>query len=266
MSKPEILEKYSKPEEKLLVSKLLDRVELCKKRNVITTTDFLDLYQKSIVEKVLKILKCNFVFFGGYNEANREILIIYPEKLTIEMIKRNYKNYIEIIRIKLPKNNIGEYQHKDYLSGIMKLGVKREKFGDILVRNDGADIIVSKDISEYIQVNILELTRFSKAKIDTVNIEDIKDIEIKKEEFKIIIQSLRLDSVVAQLVNTSRTKANEIIEQARVFINYEEQQKADKQIKEKDIIVIRGKGKFEIDKIEGNTRKNKQIVIVKKYV
>ena len=98
------------------------------------------------------------------------MLVIYPEKLTIQMVKENYKNYIEVIRITLPKNNIGEYQHKDYLSGVMKLGVKREKFGDILVRNDGADIIVSKDISEYIQANILGLTRFSKAKINIVNI------------------------------------------------------------------------------------------------
>lgn len=266
MNKSEILEKYTKPEDKLLISKVLDKLEFCKKRNIITTTEFLDLYQKTIIKKMLKIIKCNFIFFGGYKEANREMLIIYPEKLTIQMVKENYKNYIEVIGITLPKNNIGEYQHKDYLSGIMKLGVKREKFGDILVKNDGADIIVSKDISEYIQGKILELTRFSKAKINIVNIEDIKDIEIRKEEFKIIIPSLRLDSVVAQLCNTSRTKANEIIGQARVFINYEEQQKPDKLINQKDIIVIRGKGKFEIDKIDGSTRKNKQIVIVKKYV
>lgn len=266
MNKLEILEKYSKPEEKLLVSKLLDKIELCNKRNVITSTDFLDLYQKNIVEKVLKTVECNFIFFGGYSEATRVMLIIYPKKLTIQIVEENYKNYMEIIRIKLPKNNIGEYQHKDYLSGIMKLGIRREKFGDILVQDDGADIIVSKEISEYIKTNLESLTRFSKSKIDIVDISDIKEVEIKKEEIKIIVPSLRLDSVVAQLSNTSRTKANEIILDSRVFINYEEQKRIDKQIREKDILVIRGKGKFEIDKIEGNTRKNKQIVIVKKYV
>lgn len=266
MNKSEILEKYPKQEDKLLISKLLDKIELCRKRNIITTTEFLDLYQKSIVEKVLKIVKCNFVFFGGYNGANRVMLIIYPEKLTKEMVEENYKNYMEIIRIELPKNLHGDYAHKDYLSGVMKLGIRREKFGDIIVQDTGADIIVSKDISEYIKENISDLTRFSKATIDLIDIDNIKNVEIKKEEFKIIIPSLRLDSVVAQLVNTSRTKATEIILSGRVFINYENELKIDKQVKEKDIIVIRGKGKFEIVKIEGNTRKNKQIVLVNKYV
>lgn len=266
MNKSELLEKYPKPEDKLLISKVLDKIELCRKRNIITTTEFLDLYQKNIVKKVLKVIKCNFLFFGGYNEANREMLIIYPEKLTTEMVKENYKNYMEIIRIQLPKSNAQEYMHKDYLSGIMKLGIKREKFGDILVEDNGADIIVNTDISEYISTNLLELTRFSKSKIDIVSINDIRNVEIKKEEFKIVIPSLRLDSIVAQLANTSRTKADEIIEASRVFINYEEQYKSDKQLKEKDVVVIRGIGKFEIDRIEGNTKKNKQIVIVKKYV
>lgn len=266
MNKAKLLEKYSKPEDKLLISKLLDKIELCRKRNVITTTEFLDLYQKSVVEKALKSIKCNFLFFGGYNEANRVMLIIYPEKLTQEMVEESYKDYMEIVRIKLPKSNIGTYLHKDYLSGIMKLGIKREKFGDILVQSDGADIIVSKDIAEYIANNISNLTRFSKSKIEIVNIDNIKNVEIKKEEFKIIVPSLRLDSIVAQVSNTSRTKANEILSEARVFINYENELKPDKLVKEKDIIVIRGKGKFEIDKIEGNTKKNKQIIIVKKYI
>lgn len=266
MNKSELLEKYTKSEDKLLISKLLDKIETCKKRNIITNTEFLDLYQRNIVEKTLKTLKCNYVFFGGYNDANRVMLVIYPEKLTLDMAKENYLNYMKVIRIELPKSLKGTYKHKDYLSGIMKLGVKREKFGDILVEENGADIVVSDDISEYIKENLLHLTRFGKAKIEILDIKNIRNAEIKKEEFKIIIQTLRLDSIVAQLVNTSRTKASEIIEDSRVFVNYENELKNDKQIKEKDIIVIRGKGKYEIYKIEGNTRKNKQIVVVKKYI
>ena len=111
-----------------------------------------------------------------------------------------------------------------------------------------------------------QLTRFSKSKVTIQKIENIRKVELKKEDIRIVVQSLRLDSIVAQLANTSRTNANEIIIQGRVFINYEEQLKTDKQIKEKDIIVIRGKGKFEIDKIEGITRKNKQILTIKKYI
>lgn len=266
MNKSEMLEKYSKPEDKLLVSKILDKIEACTRKNIVTCTDFLDMSQFKIVQSVLNAAKCNYIFNGGYNEASRNIAIIYPEKLTEDMILKSLNNYMKIIRVELPKNLYGEYKHKDYLSGIMKLGIKREKFGDILVEETGADIIASKEISEYIEQNIKQLIRFSKSIVSLQNIENIRKIELKKEDIKIVIQSLRLDNIVAGLANTSRTKASEIIESARVSINYEEQFKVDKQVREKDIIVIRGKGKFEIDKIEGNTRKNKQILNVKKYV
>lgn len=266
MNKSELLEKYSKPEDKLLISKLLDKLEESKRKNIIVCTDFLDMYELKIVKKVLNAINCNYIFYGGYEEASRNIAIIYPEKLTKEMVFNTINSYIQIIRIELPKNLYGEYEHRNYLSGIMKLGIKREKFGDILVEKNGADIVVAKELTDYLEQNIKQLTRFSKSTISIKNIQDIRKIELKKEDIKIVIQSLRLDTIVAQLANTSRTKANEIIEQGRVFINYEEQYKLDKQIKENDVIVIRGKGKFEISKIEGATRKNKIILSVKKYI
>ena len=266
MNKSELLEKYSKPEDKLLISKLLDKSEECKRKNIVTYTDFLDMYQLKIAQKVLPATECNYIFFGGYEEASRSLAIIYPEKLTEEMVLNTINNYVQIVRIELPKNLYGEYEHRDYLSGIMKLGIKREKFGDIIVEKNGADVVVSKELAEYLEQNVKQLTRFSKSNITLQNVEDIRKIELKKEDIKIVIQSLRLDSIVAQLANTSRTKANEIILQGRVFINYEEQYKTDKQVKENDVIVIRGKGKFEINKIEGATRKNKIILSVKKYI
>ncbi len=266
MNKLELLEKYSKPEDKLLVSKILDKIESCIRKNAVTYTDFLDMYQVRIAKYVLSATKCNYILYGGYEQSSRDIAIIYPEKLTQEIILNNLNDYIKIIRIDLSKNLYGKYSHKDYLSGIMKLGIKRDKFGDILVEENGADIIVSKEISEYLEQNVKQLTRFSKSNISLQNVENIRKIELKKEDIKIIIQSLRLDNIVAQIANTSRTKANEIIAQGRVFLNYEEQYKTDKQIKEKDVIVIRGKGKFEIDKIEGVTKRNKQIITIKKYI
>lgn len=266
MNKSELLEKYSKPEDKLLVSKILDKIDASSRKNIVTCTDFLDMFQIKIAQNVLNSAKCNYVFCGGYNEASRNIAIIYPDKLNQDMILNNLNNYMQIIRIDLPKSLYGEYKHKDYLSGIMKLGIKREKFGDILVEEIGADIIASKEISEYIEQNIKQLTRFSKSNISLQNVENVRVIDLKKEDIKIVIQSLRLDNIVAELANTSRTKANEIIADGRVFINYEEQYKTDKQVKEKDVIVIRGKGKFEVDKVEGTTRKNKQILVIKKYV
>ena len=84
------------------------------------------------------------------------MLIIYPEKYN-EIFENNrfdYSKMVDLIRITLPNELKGTYTHKDYLSGVMKLGVKREKIGDILVFEDGADIIVSNEICQYIFNNL----------------------------------------------------------------------------------------------------------------
>ena len=48
MEKSAILNKYSNDEDKLFISKILDKIKLSKTRNQIVNTDFLDMYQKKI--------------------------------------------------------------------------------------------------------------------------------------------------------------------------------------------------------------------------
>ena len=72
MDKQLILSKYSKPEDKLLISKMLDKIELSKSKNKIENTDFLDIYQKHLLEKILKQEKVdNYIISGGADSAER---------------------------------------------------------------------------------------------------------------------------------------------------------------------------------------------------
>jgi len=265
MNKSEILTKYIKQEDKLLVSKLIDKIEQVNKTNKITYTDFLNLYEKNICLKILQKENINYIFYGGYEGAEREICVVYPEKFTEEIVIENAKNEIKIIRIILPNMLKNKYMHKDYLGGLMKLGVKREKLGDIIVDSDGADIIVKNEMTVFLENEIKELSRFSKSKITTQNIEDIKVIEKELKELEVIVSSLRLDCVVSEIAKTSRSKANEIIRELRVFINYEKEENNSRTIKEGDILTIRGKGKFIIDSISGYTKKNRIILKILQY-
>lgn len=265
MNKSEILTKYTKQEDKLLISKLIDKIEQVNKTNKITYTDFLNLYEKNICLKVLQKENINYIFFGGYEGAEREICILYPQKFNEKIAVQNAKNEIKIIRIILPIMLKGKYVHKDYLGGLMKLGIKREKLGDIIVDSNGADIIVKNEMTMFLENEITHLTRFSKSKITVENIENIKNIEKELKELEVIVSSLRLDCVVAELANTSRSKANEIIQGQRVFINYETEENNSRALKEGDILTIRGKGKFIIDSISGYTKKNRIILHILQY-
>jgi RNA-binding protein YlmH len=268
MDKGLILSKYSKTEDKLLISKMLDKIELSKVKNKIEYTNFLDMYQKHLLEKILKQEHIeNYVITGGTESAERNIIVFYPEKLK-EVVNINYKKILPItcIRINLPKEMHSKYSHRDYLGGLIKLGIKREKIGDIFVFDNGADILILDEISKFVMSNISTLTRFSKSKIENLDLRNIREKEIKKEELKIIVSSMRLDSVISEILKTSRGKAEEIIKEQRVFVNFENVDKLTKQIKENDLITIRGKGRFEISKIEGMTRNSRMKLVVNKYI
>lgn len=253
--------------DKLLISKVKDKIKFCETKNKIQTTDFLDQMEQKIVEKYLRTQKIsNYFYTGGFEEAERKILILYPEKLENMLSNIDLNEYINVIRIILPNEMNGEYSHRNYLGGLMKLGIAREKVGDILVDDNGADILVSPEVLKFLLTNISSLTRFSKSKIEKIELKDLRKIEVKKETITITIPSMRLDNIVAELAKCSRGKANEILEQERVLVNYEIVTKSSKEIKEKDTITIRGKGRVVIKNIVGNSRKGRLFVEVEKFI
>ena len=267
MNKQELLKDYRKQEDKICLSQVLDKIEFSKTREKIENTDFLDMYQISLVENFLRKIKFeNYKLYGGYEESERKILIIYPEKYNESMLEKNYSKMLKVVRVSLPEEEKGKYTHRNYLGGIVKLGLKREKVGDILVSDDGADIVVVDDFAEILKQELPNLTRFEKSEITIEAIKNIRKKEIKLEEIKIIVPSLRLDNIVSDLAKTSRNKAAQIINQERVFVNGQNETKLSKQIKLQDIITIRGKGRFVVKEFAGTTRSGRTIVVIEKYV
>jgi len=117
-----------------------------------------------------------------------------------------------------------------------------------------------------------ELVREGLAKkgyANIINIDELQNLrkpEIQKEIIKIIVPSLRLDNFVSDLARTSRSKAVQIIEQERVFVNGQNEKKSSKQIKLDDIITIRGKGRFVVKAFDGTTRSGRTVVVIEKYI
>ena len=267
MNKTEVLEEYKNQEQRLLAAKILDKLEFMKTKNKIQSTDFLNLNEQELAMKLLKKVDCeNYYFFGGKDNTERKILIIYPEKLTEEMSRKNDDKIISIIRIKLPNELEGGYDHRTYLGSCIKIGIEREKIGDILVERTGADIIAKTEVIDFLYQNLTGLTRFKSSEISIENISEIKDVEVAKVEISAIVASIRLDNIVSTLAKTSRSKAQEILKQERVFLNHQVETKASKEVRVGDIITIRGKGRFEFKEIAGNTRKGRFVIKIDKYV
>lgn len=297
MEKQELLKQFTKPEDKLLVSKIYDKIKFTHTRNQIQTTSFLDGYEQTVVEKFLKLCQeKNFLLEGGFPEAERKMLFLFPDKLE-NLLSKNatlqeaqkievelkieevpeiektqnkalaiVKKFIKVISIILPKELQGTYHHREYLGGLMKLGIEREKIGDIIVNEQGADILVQSEITSFFLSHLPDLTRFQKAQISQKEITELKIEQIKKESMVILVPQLRLDVVLSEILHLSRSKASDFIEQERVFVNYELKTKNATTLKQGDILTVRGKGKYEIAEILSQTAKGKLRLEVKKYV
>ena len=263
----QILNQYKKQEDKILLAQILDKIEFANKREKIEYTDFLDMYQVALVKTFLKKIDfSNYILYGGFEESERKVLIVFSEKFDISMVEKNLTKIIKVVRISLADTEKGKYTHRNYLGGIVKVGMKREKVGDIIVAEDGTDILVKEETAESLKQSLGGLTRFENAKIEIINLEELRQQEIKVEEINIIVPSLRLDNFVSDLARTSRSKAVQIIDSERVFINGQNETKSSKNVKLGDVITIRGKGRFVVKEFSGTTRSGRTVVKIDKYI
>ena len=267
MQKVEILNEYKNQDDKILLSHILDKIEISKKKQEIQITDFLDMYQIVLVRNFLKKINFSeFIFNGGFENSERKVAIFYPENIEEDEVNQEFLKKCKIIKITLPEEEKGKYVHRNYLGGIIKLGIKREKVGDILVFEDGADIVVKEETAQILTNELKTLTRFSNSILQVKEISEIRKPEIKKEEINIIVPSLRLDNIVSDLARTSRNKAVQILNQERVFVNGQNEIKPSKSIKVGDKITVRGKGRFVVKQIEGTTRSGRTVLLIEKFV
>ena len=253
-------------EEKIILAKLNDKIRLCKTKNKLVNTEFLNMYQENIIRKELERIKAkNYILTGGYSEAESKILIMNPEKITEEIAKENITNIIKVIKIQLPNEQKGKYQHRDYLGTIMQFGLERERIGDIIVYEDEAYVIVLSENAQYIKDSLQTTKKFKKSKIEIIDIVEMKVKKPEFEEIKISVNSQRLDNFISEICKISRSETTRLIESELVSINCKIETKQTKTVETGDVLIIRGKGKFIVSDFLDINRKGKQVVIVKKY-
>lgn len=256
----------NKDQEKLILAKLNDKIRLCKTRNRIVNTEFLNMYQENIIKQELdRIKEKNYIITGGFEDAESKILVVYPEKIPEEIAQKSIHNLIVAIKIVLPNEQNGRYMHKDYLGTIMQFGLERERIGDIIVYDNKAYVLTMRENAEYIKSSLQETSKFKKSKIEII---DISEIEVKEKEFeeiKITINTPRLDNFVSEITKNSRNETTKLIQSEQVFVNCKVETKQSKIIEKGDILIIRRSGKFIVSEFKHINKKGKQIVLIKKY-
>mgnify|MGYP007099757145 CR=1 FL=1 len=92
----------------------------------------------------------------------------------------------------------------------MGLGIGRERFGDIIMQDDGAVILADTALLQYLKQNFTKVAMVS-VTVEEMPLSDIAPRQEKVKEIKTTVASLRLDAVASSGFGISRTKAAEAI-------------------------------------------------------
>ncbi|QNU68472.1 RNA-binding protein [Ruminiclostridium herbifermentans] len=260
MDKNILIKMVSKIEDKVLVSRLLDKVEQCRYSSFVYS-DFLSPYEAAIAKRILdKVSDVFYTFTGGYEGAERVIAVISTDIIDQDIVLSN--SPLSFLRITPSMEK--PLSHRDYLGSLMGLGIKREKIGDILVCQSHADVFLIDKIAEYILYNLDKIGNV-KVSCELLNLYEYTPPQKKEKVINTTVASLRADSIAASGFGVSRTKVLEYFKAQRVNVNWEVVQNPSKQLSEGDTISIRGKGRIVLEKVVGTTKKDRISIVIKKF-
>lgn len=238
------------------VKKIEDLYKRCLNRNIITYTGFLTPAEKQHV--ISKFGNVNLLFDGGVEVAERVRAFFIPDY--IEEIE--IENFIVAFKASF---SFKKLSHRDFLGALLSLGVERRCIGDIYVFEKEAYFFITKDISEYIKVNLTKVSNIG-VKVIEIPIGDVKILTPSFKELSFTIASLRLDNIISGAIKESREKGNYLIKNGNVLLNYSICDEPSQKIKEGDVFSIKGHGKFILAEVGGVSRSGKYFVKVKKYI
>ncbi len=254
-----ISDRYKEYEDKVLVNELLEYAKVCTSGYTVRCTDFLDPRQQKIAEEILGMQKnVSYEFFGGIENSERAVCVIYD--MNYEISEEDIQ--ITILSITWSKNSRG-LSHRDFLGSILGCGIKREKVGDIILDEEQAYVACMSDISRYLLYNL------NKVGNTAVNVSETREAQKKEEKVRIIastVASLRLDSLIATGYGISRAKAVETVKSGKVKVNWEDAESVSKEMKQGDVISLRGRGRIVLEEVSGTTKKDRIRIVIKKYL
>ena len=138
-------------EEKILLASLLDKEQTCETRGYATSTRFLSMSERALCTEAVHQAGAtgHALFWGGYEDAERGIYLFYPDYMDEESARLS----APLALLRAHKSRSDTLTHRDYLGALMGLQIDRSVVGDILVHDEGADIIVLEDVAEFILMN-----------------------------------------------------------------------------------------------------------------
>lgn len=222
-------------------------------KGYICYTEFLNLNEQSILESTY----LPNVKYGGYPMAER-VVAAFGSDISVEDFP------ISLLEISPSMQKFADkLTHRDFLGGLMNLGIKRELLGDIVICDNKGYLFCLAHISDFI---INNLTRLKHTSVIVSRAKALPDIALKEpDSIEIIVPSLRADAIISAVCKLSRNESAKLFSQDKVFINAKALNNSSYQLKDGDILSVRGFGRIKFITQLRLTKKDRIVAEIKRY-
>lgn len=250
--------------DELTIARIEDKIDQCRDGWYVTSTGFLDSHEQALVRSaVMHAAGVRTLMHGGYDGAERRMLVCIPAELPLSDEEATAE-LISVLRVKKPPIS-RNLSHRDYLGSILGLGIERRLIGDILVRDDGADILILPEAADFLLREYHQAGR-TEVKTEEVPVRDVIIPEMRCEMIRDTVSSVRLDSVISSAFRISRSSAAEAIRKGLVSLDHAECLKTDIKVEEGAILTLKGKGKAVLEEIGSESKKKRIWIRIKRYI
>lgn len=252
-----------KNKEEWLLRHALDRAQQAERYSRLCHTGFLSPAEAEFVKNGLRNAGVDFVADGGFDQAERQILLFPPFYMSADTALDEPESPLAFLHIR----NTAEaaLSHRDYLGALLGLGLQREVCGDISVKGEEACLVCLKDILPFL------LSDFKKAGAVSLRTREIRRGEWQLppqtgEERTGTVAAPRADAVVALAFRLSREQAKRLICGGYLTRNHLPFSRADGLLSEGDLIALRGHGRAQITRLGGKSKKGRIFVTAMVHV
>lgn len=238
-----ILQHYPETEKSFII-RTINMLEDVSEKYTTRSLGFLNPAQVIIFNELhAHFSDVSYIIDGGYENAERRKIVIFS----------SFFNDVDPAIVKLKVNYNKKFQtlkHNQILGTLLNDGYNINQIGDIVIGED-IYLIIDENIYESIvfSTNYFSNVKVSFEKVDEINTQLVV-LPVKKK----YVKSLRIDSVVKILTNTSREKSKIYFSKKYVQCNYLVVEDTSIIIEKNDIISIRGFGRITITNIIKSTK------------
>lgn len=248
-------------EDRMLLAKIWDKINAGMQRNIPANTAFLSPRELEMARYLFGEPE-GLTAFGGYEGAERKMLVYLPEYLDADYL---FSEDSPMVCLRAGFYEGDTPSHRDFLGALMGAGIARETVGDICVGKGSCDFFVTAEIAPYILQNFTSAGR-TKLHLSPVPIREAAILEPEVKELRDTLASLRLDSVISAGFRIGRSLAAQYVSGGKAAIDGLPCEKPDKLVSEGAGISVRGLGKIRLQSVNGQTKKGRISVVIHRYI